>query len=158
MLRPGFAWGGNCFPRDTQSLVDTYAENSMSAGILRAALDLNEARMIEPYTILHREGIDSGPVLLLGLAYKSGMSITSGSKSTQLLAYLRGKGYEAVGYDPNVNPEEEPKISQGAYHAVIVTTHEPCFDSIISNVQKQNQGVRILDYRMPRLSPEGGAR
>jgi UDPglucose 6-dehydrogenase len=158
MLRPGFAWGGNCFPRDTQSLVDTYAENGVSAGILRAALDLNEARMIEPYTILHEEGIDSGRVLLLGLAYKSGMSITSGSKSTQLLAYLRGKGFEAVGYDPNVNPEEEQKISQGVYHAVIVTTDEPSFDSIITDVQTRNQAVRILDYRMPRLSPESGAR
>jgi len=151
MLRPGFAWGGNCFPRDMQSLVGTYEENRVNAGILKAALDLNEARLLEAYLILHENGIDSGQLLVLGLAYKSGVNITSGSKSMQLLKYLQERGYEAVGYDPNINPDEEHDLSKRAYRAVIVTTDEPCFDRIIADVQKLNPKVRLLDYRMPRV-------
>ena len=159
MLKPGFAWGGNCFPRDTQSLVDTYAENGAGAGILKAALELNDARLLEPYSILHGKGIDEGRVLVLGLAYKSGMNITSGSKSMQLLRYLQEKGYDAFGYDPNINPEDERKVSEGAYRAVIVTTDEPCFDVIIAEAKKRTPGLQVLDYRMPKTfsvkSPRG---
>lgn len=158
MLKPGFAWGGNCFPRDTRSLVDTYAENGVNPQILKAALELNEIRTIEPHIILHGEGIDDGAVLILGLAYKSGMSIISGSKSTRLLAYLQEKGYEAVGYDPNVNSREESKIVQGRYRAVIVTTDEPAFDRIIDAVRERNPAARVLDYRMPKVDSEGKAR
>ncbi len=151
MLRPGFAWGGNCFPRDTQSLVDTYKDYHANAGILEAALELNEERLLEPVVTLRERGINSGKVLVLGLAYKSGMSITSGSKSMQLLKQLKEDGYDAVGYDPNINPEDQPRISEVAYRAVITTTDEPCFDFIIGKVQTLNSGASILDYRMPRL-------
>jgi len=151
MLKPGFAWGGNCFPRDTQSLVDTYAENSVDAAILKAALELNDARLLEPYSILHSRGIDDGRVLVLGLAYKSGMNITSGSKSIQLMKCLQEKGYDAVGYDPNVNPEEESEVSQRNYRALIVTTDEPCFDDVIAETKKRNPELMVLDYRMPKV-------
>jgi len=148
MLRPGYAWGGNCFPRDMQSLIETYAENNVDASILRASLELNESRLREPYRILQSKRIDHGPVLVLGLAYKSGMSITSGSKSMQLLEYLHEKGYEAIGYDPNINPHDEREISERLYRAIIVTTDEPRFDSIIEKVKKRSSELEVLDYRM----------
>jgi len=158
MLRPGFAWGGNCFPRDTQSLVDTYDENRVDASILKSALKLNEARLREPHLILHEDGIDGGQVLVLGLAYKSGINMTSGSKSVQLLKDLQEEGYEAVGYDPNINPEEESKISKAAYRAIVVTTDEPCFDKIIDRLKELNPRVKLLDYRMPKSASQNLAR
>ena len=148
MLKPGFAWGGNCFPRDTQSLVDTYTENGIDAAILKAALELNESRLLEPYQILWAKGIKNGPVLVLGLAYKSGVSITLGSKSMQLLKYLQENGYETFGYDPNINPQDERQISERRYRAVIVTTDETCFDTLIAKIRKENPDVEVLDYRM----------
>lgn len=151
MLTPGYAWGGNCFPRDMQSLVETYAQNGVSALLLKAALDLNDARLIEPYLKLCREQIAQGRVLVLGLAYKSGINMTSGSKSVQLLKFLQQKGYDAVGYDPNINPEEECRVREGTCRAVIITTDEPCFDSIVDDVKSRNQGLLVLDYRMRKL-------
>jgi UDPglucose 6-dehydrogenase len=148
MLRAGYAWGGNCFPRDMQSLVETYAQNDIDASILRASLELNESRLVEPYRILQSKRIDHGPVLILGLAYKSGMNITSGSKSVQLLEYLHEKGYDAVAYDPNINPDDEREISERLYRAIIVTTDEPCFDSIIEKVKKGSPRLEVFDYRM----------
>jgi UDPglucose 6-dehydrogenase len=155
MLRPGFAWGGNCFPRDTQSLVDTYTENEQDSGILRAALELNEARMREPYLILQKQGIERGRILVLGLAYKSGINMTSGSKSAQLVKYLQEKGYDAFGYDPNINPKEEAKVNAQTYDAIIVTTDEPPFDKIVGDVRRRNPNAKLLDYRM-RMAPEEG--
>jgi len=148
MLRPGFAWGGNCFPRDTQSLVDTYAESDEDSGILKAALQLNEARMREPYFILQKQGLERGRILVLGLAYKSGISMTSGSKSVQLVEYLQEKGYEAFGYDPNINSKEEAKVNEGTYDAIIVTTDEPQFDKIIGDLRSRSPNTKFLDYRM----------
>ena len=150
MLKPGFAWGGNCFPRDTQSLVDTYSEYGVDSGILSSALELNETRSLEPYSILLSSNIRDGPVLVLGLAYKSGVHITSGSKSLQLLRHLQARGYDATGYDPNVNPDQSHGISKKDYRAVIVTTDEPCFDQIISEAKRRNPELLILDYRMPK--------
>ena len=155
MLRPGFAWGGNCFPRDTQSLVDTYAENEQDSGILKAALELNEARMREPYFILQKQGVERGRILVLGLAYKSGINMTSGSKSVQFVKYLQEKGYDAVGYDPNINPKEEAKVNAQTYDAIIVTTDEPPFDKIVGDVRRRNPNAKLLDYRM-RMAPKEG--
>ena len=152
MLKPGFAWGGNCFPRDTQSLVDTYAENGIDPLILRAALELNDTRLHEPYSILQSRQICDGKVLVLGLAYKSGLNMTSGSKSIQLLKYLQERGYDAVGFDPNITCEKERNVSEETYRAVIVTTDEPCFDDIITRAQKKNAALLILDYRMAKSS------
>jgi len=152
MLKPGFAWGGNCFPRDTQSLVETYVENGVDPSILRAALEVNNTRLLEPCSILQSRQIPNGRVLVLGLAYKSGINITSGSKSVQLLRQLQEKGYTADGYDPNINPEQERDILDRTYGAVIVTTDEPCFDDIIERMKKRNQGVLVLDYRMTKGS------
>ena len=148
MLKPGFAWGGNCFPRDTQSLVQTYAENRVDAAILKAALELNEARLTEPFRILQRRQIIDGEILVLGLAYKSGIPMMSGSKSIQLLEFLREKGYDAMGYDPNINPQEEDKVFSRTYKAVIVTTDEPSFDKLIDEMKQRNPKTIILDYRM----------
>ena len=150
MLKPGFAWGGNCFPRDTESLAGTYVENDVSPSILSATLEINDRRLLEPYSVLRGSQVHEGQVLVLGLAYKSGVSMISGSKSVQLLKYLREEGYDAVGYDPNINPEEEPKVVQGSYCAVIVATDEPCFDDMIEKAKQRNPGVLVLDYRMPK--------
>jgi UDPglucose 6-dehydrogenase len=155
MLRPGFAWGGNCFPRDTQSLVDTYTENEQDSGILRAALELNEARMREPYFILQKQGIERGRILVLGLAYKSGINMTSGSKSAQLVKYLQEKGYDAFGYDPNINAKEEAKVNAQTYDAIIVATDEPPFDEIVDDVRRRNPDAKLLDYRMRIAAEEG---
>ena len=151
MLKPGFAWGGNCFPRDTQSLIDTYLENGVDAPILQAALALNDARLLEPYEALREKHVDGGRVLVLGLAYKSGVNITSGSKSVQLLKYLQEKGYDAVGYDPNLNTETKCDVSGVTYDVVIVTTDEPCFENILNEAGKRNPNLLILDYRMSKV-------
>jgi len=150
MLKPGFAWGGNCFPRDAQSLIDTYADNGVDALVLRAALEVNEARLGEPSRILRDNGIRDGRVLVLGLAYKSGTSFTSGSKSVQLLNLLQETGYDAIGFDPNVTPEKEREAREGTYDVIIVTLDEPCFDGIITEAKERNEKILVLDYRMPR--------
>jgi hypothetical protein len=43
------------------------------------ALEINNTRLFEPYTILGSKQISEGPILVRGLAYKSGISMTSGS-------------------------------------------------------------------------------
>jgi UDPglucose 6-dehydrogenase len=158
MLKPGFAWGGNCFPRDTQSLVNTYGENKVNPAILKATLEINDTRLLEPYSILLGRKIDRGPVLVLGLAYKSGVNIISGSKGVQLLKYLQQKGYDAIGYDPNVNPKDERDILEKAYRAVIITTDNLSYDGIVDKAKDRNAGLLVLDYRMPKTHPLGSNR
>jgi UDP-N-acetyl-D-mannosaminuronate dehydrogenase len=87
---------------------------------------------------------------VLGLAYKSGISMTSGSKSIELLRHLKEKGHDAIGYDPNINPEEASSVSDRIYTAVIVTTDEPCFNDIVVNAKQRNPNVLILDHRMTK--------
>lgn len=152
MLRPGFAWGGNCFPRDLQSLIDTYAEYGVSATLLKAALEMNNTRVIEPYMSLLEKHVSGGPVLVLGLAYKSGIRIKSGSKSLELLHFLQKKGYNVFGYDPGINPGEEQAICKRDYRAIIVTTDESPFGGLIDAIRARNPEVVILDYRMKNIS------
>jgi GDP-mannose 6-dehydrogenase len=102
-LRPGFAFGGSCLPKDLRALLHMARMNSLDVPLLSGVLRTNE--------LVIRDVVDrlvagrSRTVALLGLSFKSDTDDLRESPSVELAEQLIGKGFELRVYDPIVHPE-----------------------------------------------------
>jgi GDP-mannose 6-dehydrogenase len=101
-LRPGFAFGGSCLPKDLRSLLYLARSESIDIPLLSGALASNRLSIDEAIDrVVAGEG---HRVALLGLSFKPGSDDLRESPYVDLAETLLGKGYEVRIHDPVVNP------------------------------------------------------
>jgi len=99
-LRPGFAFGGSCLPKDLRALMHVARRSDVRVPLL-AAIDPSNEHQI-------RRGIDAvvstrkKRVGVVGLAFKSGTDDLRESPMVTLVETLIGKGCAVRIFDPNV--------------------------------------------------------
>ncbi|HUP02323.1 MAG TPA: nucleotide sugar dehydrogenase [Gemmatimonadota bacterium] len=100
-LRPAFAFGGSCLPKDVRALVYRTRRLSLDLPILNAVLPSNESHVERAFRIV----TDSGHrrVGLLGLSFKPGTDDLRESSLVAMAERLIGKGYDLRIYDHNVS-------------------------------------------------------
>ncbi len=103
-LRPGFAFGGPCLPKDLRSLLHMGRAHSVDLPLLSGTLSSNEVVFSD---VVSR--VTSGPdmtVALLGLSFKAASDDLRESPSVRLAETLFGKGYTLRIHDPVVKPSQ----------------------------------------------------
>ena len=101
-LRPGFAFGGSCLPKDLRSLLHMARMNGVDLPLLAATLSTNELSISD---VVDRViAIGARGVALLGLSFKTNTDDLRESPNVELAERLIGKGFEVRIYDPIVNP------------------------------------------------------
>jgi GDP-mannose 6-dehydrogenase len=100
-LRPGFAFGGSCLPKDLRALTHRAREADVSMPLLDSIIPSNE-RHIELAMETVRDAARKR-IGLLGLSFKPGTDDLRESPLVTLAERLIGKGYELQVYDPLVN-------------------------------------------------------
>ncbi len=101
-LRPGFAFGGSCLPKDLRSLLSMARASGADLPLLAATLTTNELSISE---VLDRViAWDGRKVALFGLSFKMSTDDLRESPNVELAERLIGKGYEVRIYDQVVNP------------------------------------------------------
>ncbi len=101
-LRPGFAFGGSCLPKDLRSLLSMARVSGADLPLLAATLTTNELSINE---VLDRViAWDGRKVALFGLSFKMSTDDLRESPNVELAERLIGKGYEVRIYDQVVNP------------------------------------------------------
>jgi GDP-mannose 6-dehydrogenase len=101
-LRPGFAYGGSCLPKDLRALTHRAATLNLDVPLLRAIDESNRAhfeRALEVICTLGEQRIG-----LLGLGFKPGTDDLRGSPFVALVGRLIERGFEVRAYDPHVRP------------------------------------------------------
>jgi len=99
-LRPGFAFGGSCLPKDVRGLVHAAHRADVSVPILAHVLPSNEAHLKRAFDLVVRTG--RRKVGLFGLSFKPGTDDLRESPMVELAERLLGKGYDLKIYDANV--------------------------------------------------------
>lgn len=99
-LRPGFAFGGSCLPKDVRGLVHAAHRADVSVPILAHVLPSNEAHLKRAFDLVVRTG--KRKVGLFGLSFKPGTDDLRESPMVELAERLLGKGYDLKIYDANV--------------------------------------------------------
>jgi GDP-mannose 6-dehydrogenase len=101
-LRPGFAFGGSCLPKDLRSLLHLARVNGADLPLLAGTLATNEIVINE--VVDRVVARDARSVALLGLSFKMNTDDLRESPNVELAERLLGKGFDVRIYDPIVNP------------------------------------------------------
>jgi GDP-mannose 6-dehydrogenase len=101
-LRPGFAYGGSCLPKDLRALIDMSRRQSIDVPLLTGTAGTNDLVMREVVDRVLAAAPRS--VALLGLSFKSNTDDLRESPSLEVAERLVGKGFDLRIYDPVVNP------------------------------------------------------
>jgi GDP-mannose 6-dehydrogenase len=99
-LRPGFAFGGSCLPKDLRALTYQARTLDVDAPILTATLESNRRQIDRAFHMVSAAG--SRRVGLLGLAFKAGTDDLRESPLVSLVEMLIGKGMEVAIFDRDV--------------------------------------------------------
>jgi GDP-mannose 6-dehydrogenase len=99
-LRPGFAFGGSCLPKDVRSFLSIADGSGIAAPFLKSILPGNQAIIDRTFDAIAKHG--RGSVALFGLAFKQGTDDLRESPFVLLAEKLLGRGFELRIYDRSV--------------------------------------------------------
>jgi GDP-mannose 6-dehydrogenase len=100
-LRPGFAFGGSCLPKDLRALTYKARSLDLDLQLLNSILASNERHIERGLRMILNTG--GQRVGMLGLSFKSGTDDLRESPLVEVAERLIGKGYELRVYDRNVS-------------------------------------------------------
>ncbi|OXM49787.1 GDP-mannose dehydrogenase [Amycolatopsis thailandensis] len=100
-LRPGFAFGGSCLPKDLRGLVYAAHRADVAVPILSHVLPSNDEHLQRAFDLVAHTG--KRKIGLFGLSFKPGTDDLRESPLVELAERLLGKGYDLRIYDANVS-------------------------------------------------------
>ena len=161
-LRPGFAFGGSCLPKDVRALRYRGRSLDLDLPVLNAILPSNAQQLNRAFQLVAEAG--SRQVGVLGLAFKAGTDDLRESPMVEVVERLIGKGYDVRIFDANVNLaklvganksyilDQIPHISdlmvssaeEVLDHAgtVVIGNRDPAFQAV---AERPRPGQRIVD-------------
>jgi GDP-mannose 6-dehydrogenase len=170
-LRPGFAFGGSCLPKDLRALTYLGRKLDLTLPVLNHILDSN--RMLIERGVDWILGQSKKRIAFLGISFKSGTDDMRESPFVELAERLTGKGCEVRIFDPNVELARlvgankdylmnvlphiaeliVPNISDATEWAetIVLTTVDPVYQAGLAKIRPEQI---VLDFSNLKLSSD----
>ena len=100
-LKPGFAFGGSCLPKDLRALSYQAKMHDLQVPILNSVLPSNEIQIARGVRLVMESG--NSRIGILGFSFKAGTDDLRESPVIEVIERLIGKGYDLRIYDRSVN-------------------------------------------------------
>jgi GDP-mannose 6-dehydrogenase len=100
-LKPGFAFGGSCLPKDLRAIVHRARHADVPVPILESILPSNDRQVSRAFDMVAATGCRR--VGLFGLSFKSGTDDLRESPLVELAERLVGRGYDLLIHDAHVS-------------------------------------------------------
>ena len=100
-LKPGFAFGGSCLPKDVKALTYNAKMSDIETPLLNSLINSNESQV--KAVVSRIIALDKKKIGILGFSFKAGTDDLRGSPIVDVIEILLGKGYKIKLYDQSVN-------------------------------------------------------
>ncbi|MCF5582829.1 nucleotide sugar dehydrogenase [Pseudomonas syringae] len=156
-MRPGFAFGGSCLPKDVRALTYRAGSLDVEAPLLNSLMRSNTSQVQNAFDMV--ASYDTRKVALLGLSFKAGTDDLRESPLVELAEMLIGKGFELSIFDSNVeyarvHGANKEYIESKIPHVSSLLNSD--FDQVIDNSDVIILGNRDERFRaLANKTPEG---
>lgn len=101
-LYAGIGYGGSCFPKDVQALIQTGKEYKSPFCIIEAADKVNDTQKLRPFTLLkkHFKNLKGKTIAIWGLSFKPRTDDTRESPAGYIIEALLKAGAKVKAFDP----------------------------------------------------------
>jgi len=100
-LKPGFAFGGSCLPKDLRALLYRAREGDVETPLLSGLIESNRRQVERAFQMIQATGVRR--VAILGLAFKAGTDDLRESPLVTLVEMLIGRGFQVRIHDAHVH-------------------------------------------------------
>jgi GDP-mannose 6-dehydrogenase len=100
-LKPGFAFGGSCLPKDLRAVVRMSQELDVDCPVIAAAMPSNRLQIERAIDLVRQTG--KRKIGVFGMSFKAWTDDLRESPIIQVVSTLIGKGYELCIYDRNIS-------------------------------------------------------
>lgn len=160
-LRPGFAFGGSCLPKDLRAILRFASLKSLRLPMLQGVLESNDVQIDNLIARVLTYQLDT--VGMVGLAFKSNTDDMRESSCVKVAKALIGEGMRLRIYDPAVQPDrligsnkEQVQKALGHLENLLVSSLEDLSATELIIVNHPvisadcvhgwlNAGIRVLD-------------
>jgi GDP-mannose 6-dehydrogenase len=177
-LRPGFAFGGSCLPKDLRALTYQAKMCDLELPIIGSILPSNETQIARGLQLIIEKGHNR--VGILGFSFKAGTDDLRESPMIEVIERLIGKGYDLRIFDKNVSMAKlvganrdfilnriphisklmEADINAVLDHAqtIVIGNDNPDFRNLPRRLREGQvlvDLVRVTDHRSKKGDPDG---
>jgi GDP-mannose 6-dehydrogenase len=110
-LKPGFAFGGSCLPKDLRAIVHRARRHDVRLPLLESTIPSNDSHLARAAS--RALGLPGQKLGVLGLAFKPNTDDLRESPSIPLIEFLLGKGRQIRVFDPHIRLDEKTGIYGG---------------------------------------------
>jgi UDPglucose 6-dehydrogenase len=156
-LRGTIGYGGPCFPRDNVAFAALARSIGARAELAEATDTLNQYQVERVLGAIQARYSGSGPVGVLGLAYKPDTSVVERSQGLEVLDRLAEEGHEVIAFDPKALESAQATVPR-RFHAarsaeacvraaslVVVMTPWPEFRAVPADAFARTPRLTVID-------------
>jgi len=119
-LFPGIGYGGSCFPKDVQALVQSSSEVDYDFEILKAVEKVNanqKLHLVEKIKTYYNGNLEGKQIALWGLAFKPNTDDIREAPALSIIEALTALGASITAYDPEAMPNVKAQIGDKIKYA-----------------------------------------
>jgi GDP-mannose 6-dehydrogenase len=162
-LKPGFAFGGSCLPKDLRALGYKARSLDLELPLINSILPSNQRQIDRGYAMVTAKG--KRKVGVLGFSFKAGTDDLRESPMVEVIERLFGKGYDLRLYDkavnmasltganrdyilnhiPHISRIMQPSIDAVLAHAEVIVVGNAAAE-FKEAVKRVRPGVEVVDF------------
>ena len=146
-LRPGPAYGGSCFPKDTRAVVSTAKKFKIDLSIIKAAIKSNNNRrklLSNRVVEIMGKQIRRKIITFLGVTFKPNTDDMRESSSLMMIPFLLKKGAIIRYYDPSGSKKEFKNYKNVSFCKNISIA---CFKSDMIIIHTEWNEFKIINFK-----------